>query len=132
MIEEEVKTGLTPDRDTRWMWFYFFAGPLTWVTHLVVGYSLHRTACESSNRAVLLLVSLLVLVPILTGWRAFAWWQSLPDRYAGGGAGAPEEEEPRARGRERFLLISAFVASGLFTLMILGQTVHMLMLRPCD
>lgn len=132
MIEDEVKTGLIPDRDTRWMWLFYFAPPATWSAHLIVGYSLHRSACESSNRLLLVAVSLLALVPIVTGWRAFAWWRSLPDRYAGGGAGAPEEAEPRSRGRERFLLITAFVFSLFFVLLILGQSVHMFLLRPCD
>ena len=132
MIEEEVKLGLSPDRDTRSMVLFFFAPPLTWATHLVVGYSLHPSACDSSSRLLLIAVSLLALIPIFTGWRAYVWWRSLPDRYAGGGAGAPEEVEPRSRGRERFVLISAVVFSSFFVLMILGQTVHMFLLRPCD
>jgi hypothetical protein len=132
MIEPEVKTGLTPNRLARVLWFLVFAPPLAWALHLLVAYSLHRSACESLSNALLLAVSLLVVVPAFTGWRAYALWQSWPDPYAGGGAGAPEEVESRTHGRERFLALSAFVFACFFALMILGQTVPMVMLRPCD
>jgi hypothetical protein len=132
MIEPDVKAGLTPNRLARVLWFLVFAPPLAWAAHLLIAYSLHRSACEAFNNTLLLLVTLLILIPAFTGWRAFVLWQSWPDPYAGGGAGAAENEEPRVRGRERFLALSAFVFSCLFAVMILGQTVPMVMLRPCD
>lgn len=132
MIEPEAKTGLTPDRLSRLLWVFVLAPPLTWALHLLAGYALHPSACEKFTRTMLWAVSLIALVPAFTGWRAFVLWQSWPNPYAGGGSGAPEEEEPRTRGRERFMAIAAFVFSCLFVLMILGQTIPMFLLRPCD
>jgi|SRR5215212_7041872 len=132
MIEPEAKTGLTPDRLSRLLWFLVFAPPLTWALHLLIAYFLHRSACEAYTRTMLWAVSLLILIPAFTGWRAFVLWQSWPDPYAGGGAGWPEDDEPRVRGRERFLALAGFVFSCLFALLILGQTVPMVLLRPCD
>lgn len=133
MIEPEVKEGLVPDRLTRLLFFLVFAPPLSWAAHLLIGYSLHPTACEQSSRLVLWIVSVvLIVVPAFTGWRAFALWQSWPDPYAGGGAGKPEDEEPRIRGRERFFALAGFVLSCFAALLILAQTVPMVLLRPCD
>jgi hypothetical protein len=133
VLDAKYKEGIVPDRTARLLWFLFFAPPVTWSLHLGLAYSLHRTACESSSRMLLWLVSaVLILIPIFTGLAAFRFWHSLPDPYAGGAAGAPEEEEPRQRGRERFLAVVAFFFSCLFVVLILGQTVPMVVLRPCD
>jgi hypothetical protein len=132
MIDPQAKSGLTPDRFTRWLWFLVLAPPLAWAMHLLIGYSLHASACEQSSRALLWAVSLLILIPLFTGWRAFVLWQSWPDPYAGGGAGKPEDEESRLRSRERFLALSGFGMSCFMILLILGQSVHLFVLRPCD
>lgn len=133
MLSDEYKEGIVPDRTTRWLWFLVFTPPIAWTLHLAISYSLHPTACESSNRALLWLVSIvLVVIPTITGWRAFVFWHSLPDPYAGGAAGAPEDAEPRQRGRERFLAVTGFVFSCLFILIVIGQSVPTILLRPCD
>jgi hypothetical protein len=133
MLDAKYKEGTAPDRTTLRLWALFFAPPVTWSLHLGIAYGLHATACERYSRVVLWLVSIvLIVIPIVTGWLAFRFWHSLPDPYAGGAAGATDEEEPRTRGRERFLAVSAFVFSCLFALLVIGQTVPMLVLRPCD
>jgi hypothetical protein len=121
------------DSQNRQLWAVLLIPPLTWALHLQTSYTLHATACESNNRLVLVLVSVIAIIPIgVMAWLALSILRSLPEPHPGGHSGAPEDVEPRARGRARFMASAGFAGSLLFALLIAGQTVPMLMLRPCD
>jgi hypothetical protein len=114
-------------------WLVLLLPPLAWSAHLLIGYSLHPSICDANSRAMAIIVTIVLLLGVAaTGWMAFALWQALPDPLAGGGAGKPEDEEPRWRARARFMAFAGFLASGLFGLVIVGQSIPMLILRTCD
>jgi hypothetical protein len=115
------------------LWAVLLVPPLMWGLHLQTSYALHATACNTNNRLLLIVVSLVTTVPVvLMGFLALALLRSLPEPHPGGHAGAPEEVEPRPRGRARFMASSGLFGACLFALLIVGQTIPMVMLRPCD
>jgi len=117
----------------RRLWTHLLVPPAAWAVHLQTCYSLHQQACESNTRVMLWIVSLVLFALVaFNAVRSYAAWQSIPRPYAGGAAGAPEEEEPRWEGRAKFMAAAAFAGSLFFALMILGQTIPTVMLRPCD
>jgi hypothetical protein len=117
----------------RRLWTLLLLPPIAWAVHLQVCYALHEQACASNTRLMLWVVSLVLLVIVaITSVRAYTTWQSIPRPYAGGGAGAPEEQEPRPEGRAKFMALAAFAGSLFFELVILGQTIPTVILRPCD
>jgi hypothetical protein len=121
------------DRQNLQLWAVLLVPPLTWAVHLETSYSLHPTACASNNRLMLVLVSIVALIPVAAmAWMALSILRSLPEPHPGGHSGAPEDVEPRPRGRARFMASAALGGSLLFALLIVGQTVPMLLLRPCD
>lgn len=117
----------------RRLWTFLLLPPLAWAIHLQTLYSLHAQVCESKTRVLMWIVSLVLLAVVLfTAARAYATWQSLPHPYAGGAAGAPEEQEPRWEGRAKWMAVTGFAGSLFFALVILGQTIPTVILRPCD
>ncbi|MGN6184444.1 MAG: hypothetical protein ACTHQM_12405 [Thermoanaerobaculia bacterium] len=120
-------------RQNAQLWATLLVPPLVWGLHLQISYSLHPSACASNSRWMLIGVSIVLIVPVLLmGWMALALLRSMPEPHATGHAGAAEEIEPRPRGRARFMASSGLMGACLFALLILGQTVPMVMLRPCD
>ncbi|HEX8172566.1 MAG TPA: hypothetical protein VF824_18670 [Thermoanaerobaculia bacterium] len=115
------------------LWTMLVLPESLWAAHLLIAYSLKESACASQSRLLLLVVSAAALAPMIVN-AFFAWttWHSWPRPEAGGAAGLPEDEEPRWRSRARFMAATAFCASLLFGLVIAGQTLPMVMLRPCD
>lgn len=117
----------------RRLWTLLLVPPIAWAVHLQTLYSLHAQACDSNTRLMLWLVSAVLLAIVLfTAMRAWTTWQSIPQPYAGGAAGAPEEQEPRWEGRAKFMAAAAFAGSLFFALVILGQTIPTVILGPCD
>lgn len=132
-LREDTKTDLVPDRGSVRLWTVTLIPPLLWGLHLQICYSLHESVCEAQSPLKGYLVSAIALVIVaidaVVAWRL---WQSWPPPDAGGAAGWSEEKEPRWRSRARFMAAGAFVAACYFGLVILGQTVPLVMLRPCD
>ena len=119
--------------NTARLWTFLLVPPLAWTAHLYAAYSMHAEACASKSQVMLWILSLaLAIVSGVNAFFAFAAWRSMPDPYAAGGAGLPDELEPRPRSRARFMALTAFAASLFFLLVIAGQTVPMILLRPCD
>jgi hypothetical protein len=117
----------------RRLWILLLLPPIAWAIHLQVCYSLHAQVCASSTRITMWAVSLVLFVIVaFNTTRAYATWQSMPQPNAGGAAGGPEDEDPRPITREKFMAASAFFGSLFFALVILGQTIPTVMLRPCD
>jgi hypothetical protein len=132
-IHEDTKTDIVPDRGSVRLWTVSLTPPLVWGLHLQICYALHASVCEAQSPLKGYIVSAVALailaVSAIVSWRL---WHSWPPPDAGGAAGWPEEKEPRWRGRARFMAASAFVSACYFALMIAGQTVPLVILRPCD
>lgn len=81
----------------------------------------------------LIAVSIVAILPVLfVAAMTLMLLRALPEPHATGHAGAPDDVEPRSRGRARFMASAGFVGAWLFALVIVGQTIPMVMLRPCD
>jgi hypothetical protein len=115
------------------VWILTLTPPNVWVVHLYVSYALHATACESRSKLPLLAMTLVCLA-VLAVTALFSWMamRELHTAMRDGGAGMNEDDEPRWRGRARFLVTAAFAASLFFALVVVGQTVPTLILRTCD
>lgn len=132
-MDESAKTDLVPDRGSVRLWALLLVPALTWGAHLQVSYSLHMTTCAAQNNLPLMLVSLIALIIVgVNLWFSWTTWMMWPPLIDHGGSGGPEEEEPRWMGRARFMAVCAFFGSIFFGLVIIGQTIPMFLLRPCD
>jgi len=117
----------------RRLWILLLLPPIAWGVHLQACYALHAQVCASNTRVTMWAVSLLLFAIVaFNSVRAYTTWQSIPQPYAGGGAGGPEDEDPRPMTRAKFMAASAFFGSLFFALVILGQTIPTVMLHPCD
>ncbi|HET7435457.1 MAG TPA: hypothetical protein VFN10_12185 [Thermoanaerobaculia bacterium] len=132
-MDERTKIDLVPDRATVRLWVLLLVSPLAWAAHLQVSYALHMTACAAQNRLILLLVSFIALLVVgVNLWFSWTTWMAWPPLTSHGGSGGSEDEEPRWIGRSRFMAVCAFFGSIFFALVIIGQTIPMFVLRPCD
>lgn len=117
----------------RRLWTLLLFPPIAWALHLQICYALHQQACDSNTRVMMWIVSLVLFgAVIFSTLRAYATWMSIPHPFAGGAAGAPEEQEPRWEGRAKFMAAAAFFGGLFFALVIVGQTIPTVILRPCD
>ncbi|HEY0139764.1 MAG TPA: hypothetical protein VGF48_02650 [Thermoanaerobaculia bacterium] len=120
------------DDDAR-LWITVLTPPLAWAAHLQTSYSLAPQACAWGSRSLLLVVSLVLLVAtVFSSVLALRLWRERPPLIAHGAAGAPEEIEPAALSRARFMAAFGFASGCLFGLVIVGQTIPMFFLRLCD
>jgi hypothetical protein len=110
------------------LWSSFLGSGLTWSAHLGVCYFLHATMCERGNAQWLWIVTAAGLV-LCAAAAVAAWtiWQGMPPPPH-----VTIDEEQPGRGRARFLAMMAFAGSCFFALVIIGQTVPFVILKPCD
>lgn len=110
------------DEDAR-LWTMLLFPPLAWGAHLQTVYALHQQACEWKSTIVPVVVSLVFLVAVgYSGWRAHA---RMP-------AHVPDPRETATHSRAHFMATSAYIGAWLFGLVIAGQTLPLVFLRPCD
>jgi len=95
------------------LWVLNLVPPIAWALHLQTSYMLEMSVCETHNRMLLIGVSIVALAVVAVD-ALFAWRATAESKVA------------------RFMIDSALAGSALFALVIIGQTVPMLMLRPCD
>ena len=95
------------------LWVLNLVPPLTWALHLQTSYMLEMSVCETHNRTLLFIVSIVALAIVAVD-ALFAWRTPADAKVA------------------RFMVDSALAGSALFALVIIGQTIPMVMLRPCD
>jgi hypothetical protein len=111
------------DRDAQ-LWTVLLVPPFLWATHLLTAYSLNTQICESQTNALLWVVSLVCFGIIgVAAWKAWLLTRLFV---------VVDPEESRHSQRAKFMALAAFAGSCFFTLLILGQTIPMFILRPCE
>ncbi len=100
------------------LWTLLLAPPLAWGAHLQAAYALHQQTCASRNFLMIYAVSaVMLLVVAVCAWQARRLTMTI-------------DLDPPTR--ERFMATCAFLGALFFALVIVGQTIPAVMLRPCD
>ena len=107
-----------------WLWFGVLAAPFAFLMHLEINYALVAQVCESGQRIVLHLVTLLFLLLAASG--AFVAWRNWQEtgRRLPGEAGSVLE-------RSRLMAAVGFLMSALFILALIAQWIPQFFLDPC-
>ncbi len=113
---------------TRGKWrlpFGFFAGPVLWAIQIIVGYGLVTASCNLGNKwPVYGTVGLSALIVLIAAFVANGAWRSTVDASIW-------METNESQDTTRFLIVSGFLISLLFFLLILATFVAAFFLSPC-
>ncbi len=113
---------------TRSKWrlpFDFFAGPVLWGLQIIVGYGLVTVSCSIGNKwPVYVTVGLSALIVLIAALVALGAWRSVVDASIW-------METNESQDATRFLIVSSFLVSLLFFLLILATFVAAFFLSPC-
>lgn len=122
--------------------FGLFAGPAAWIAQMIAGYGLSSYACFprdepyltspppgwGGEQAILLAINLIGLALTVAGFLvARSGWRRVREETAGGALPMLDVGE----GRSRFLSICGMLASGVFAVAILFNTVTILATPAC-
>jgi hypothetical protein len=105
----------------------FFGGPAIWALELLIGYGLASVSCTANNKlSVYILATLVILGVMAAGYVAYHAWSRQAQ------AGKPSLDELDAKeGRKEFVVMSGFMISALFFLLVLITGVFSIFLSPC-
>ncbi len=113
---------------TRSKWrlpFGFFAGPVLWAIQIIVGYGMVTVSCNIGNKLpVYLIVGISALIVLAAAFVAYGAWRSIVDASIW-------METNESQDATRFLIVSGFLVSLLFFLLILATFVVAFFLSPC-
>ncbi len=113
---------------TRSKWrlpFGFFAGPVLWAIQIIVGYGMVTVSCNIGNKLpVYLIVGISALIVLAAAFVAYGAWRSIVDASIW-------METNESQDATRFLIVSGFLVSLLFFLLILATFVAAFFLSPC-
>ncbi len=105
--------------------FSFFAGPVLWGLQIIVGYGLVTVSCSIGNKwPVYASVGLSALIVLIAALVALGAWRSVADASIW-------METNESQDATRFLIVSGFLVSLLFFLLILATFVAAFFLSPC-
>ena len=107
-----------------WLWFGLLVAPLAFLLHLQINYALVAQVCESKQRIVLHLVTILFLLIAASG--AFvAWrnWQLIGRKWPG--------EEGSVTERSRFMAAVGLLMSAIFIIALIAQWIPQFFYDPC-
>ncbi len=105
--------------------FGFFAGPVLWALQIIVGYGLVTVSCSIGNKwPVYLTVGLSALIVLAAAFVAYGAWRSIVDTSIW-------METNEIQDATRFLIVSGFIVSALFFLLILATFAAAFFLSPC-
>ena len=113
---------------TRSKWrlpFGFFAGPVLWGLQIIIGYGLVTVSCSIGNKWPVYVTSgLSALIVLIAALVALGAWRSVADASIW-------METNESQDATRFLIVSGFLVSLLFFLLILATFVAAFFLSPC-
>ena len=125
-VEERVREEYTSAPGLLALWFTVFAGPISFLLHLQLGYMLVDWACRENGVLVLDLITIgaiaLALIGALVGWRI---WVRLGREWPKGSRGGPIA-------RSRFMSMSGVLLGLMFALVAMAQGYPALVLNPCQ
>ena len=105
------------------LWISLLLGPVAMGINTVVGYTVAHGVCDVNRKKTSFLVSAIdFLLCLLALWLAVSLDRKIPEA---------EESLPRP-GRRHFMAKLAILLSGLSILLVLGGTLAVTILRPCD
>ncbi len=105
--------------------FGFFAGPILWAIQIIVGYGLVTVSCSIGNKLpVYVTVGISALIVLAAAFVAYGAWRSIVDASIW-------MEANESQDATRFLIVSGFLVSLLFFLLILATFVAAFFLSPC-
>ncbi len=105
--------------------FGFFAGPVLWAIQIIVGYGMVTVSCNIGNKwPVYVTVGLSALIVLIAAIVAYGAWHSIVDTSLW-------METNETQDTTRFLIVSGFLVSLLFFLLILATFVAAFFLSPC-
>jgi hypothetical protein len=122
------------------LWFGLFGAPAAWTVHELVAYAVAAHACYPSaepklsvamprvSTIVMVVTLLMLLVALLAALVAARSWKRSREE------GAPEAHHPleHGEGRTRFMALSGFVVSLIFTFNIVMDVIVVLMEPACS
>lgn len=112
------------DRGSAALWYALFGAPVAWFISLSLAYFAVTAGCRAGSELPLHLISLAgIAVGIGAGLTARLLWR-------GAGGGLPDENGDRI-GRTRFIAAAAGALSALFTLVMIGQWLGVIIQDPC-
>ena len=120
-----IRAHSEPADDSGLLWLGIFVGPVAWLAHFQVSYSLVPWVCKNDGEVALHVVSLLCL--LIAGVGGVLAWTRL--RVAG--ARAPGAAGEALMARSRFMALLGLMSSVLFGLIILAQGLASFFISPC-
>lgn len=120
---QETTVPASEKRTDLLLWVSVLLGPVAMGINTVVGYTVGHWVCDVNRKKTSFLVSAIdFLLCLLALWLAISLDRKIPDA---------EESLPRP-GRRHFMAKLAILLSGLSILLVLGGTLAVTILRPCD
>jgi TRAP-type C4-dicarboxylate transport system permease small subunit len=117
-----------PHRDTSYtqdllLWISILGGPIAWLLHFQINYTLVPHACRSGHRITLYACTavflVLALICALIGW---SMWRESSDQM--------EDDQPVSRAS--FMAAVGMLSGLMFALTIVAQGLATIMLNPCQ